>query len=617
MVDTTQDFQKIVNPKDYPKLSRYTHPVIRAQRKIVGREKQMRQILATFARPELSNCILLADGGGGKTALVQGLMLKDKHRIYLEVQLSKMIADAGDNPDKIAEWLRNVFDESADYGKQNKYGVVLFIDEFHQIVKESMAAVEVLKPLLADSGTRGIHFVAATTYSEFYKYVSNNQPLIERLEQIRLSQPAESTVISILRDMAKRYDVIDQCPTDHLFKLIYEYTNRYIPSQIQPRKSILILDKMIGYWRSEHEPLNLDSLARVLYDQQGINIIFKADTHIIKKQLSKHILQQPNAINAIVQRLNICIADLNDKTKPMSSFLFTGSTGVGKTETAKQLAILLFNDSQMLIRFDMTEYHEDNTLDRFKNELTKEVWAHPYCILLLDEIEKACGPVIRLLLQVLDDGRLSDINNRTVSFVNTYIILTTNQGHEIYKSIGKYQDQLKDPRQYLRTYESLIRENLISAANDGTGESKFPPELIGRIDQLVPFEPLTDETKRTITKLHIKQLCDLLKEKHEITAYSDNRVIDYITKDAISRSDSDAGGAREIIHKLQSEVVAPVAAYINDHPKQKQIYIMVDGRIAGLEKYHRISQAEVNVYSLKDALAILKKRKQQKQLQHA
>src|SRR5699024_2953302 len=153
MVDTTSTFHKDINAQDYPYLSKYTHPVKRATRDIIGRDKQMREIQAAFERPELSNVILLAEGGGGKTALVQGLMVKDKKRIYLEVQLSKMIADAGTTPDQIAEWLRSMFNEAANYGKVNNHEVVLFIDEFHQIVQLSAAAVEVLKPLLADSGT--------------------------------------------------------------------------------------------------------------------------------------------------------------------------------------------------------------------------------------------------------------------------------------------------------------------------------------------------------------------------------------------------------------------------------------------------------------------------------
>lgn len=600
MVDATKNFKQIVNPQDYPKLSRYTHPVKKSQRKIIGREIEMRQILATFDSPELSNVILLAEGGGGKTALVQGLMEKDHERIYLEVQLSRMLADAGDNPDKIAEWLRNVFDESAKYGKENKYGVVLFIDEFHQIAEESAAAVEVLKPMLADSGQRNIHFVAATTYEEFKKFISPNQPLVERLKAIRLSQPSEETVTAILTGMAHKYKVYDSISNpEQLFKLIYEYTNRYIPSQIQPRKSIRVLDSMIGYYRSEHTPIDTNSLARVLYDQQGVNVTFKAKASHIEHELRTHVLQQPVAITSVIQRLQICIADLNDKTKPMASLLFSGPTGVGKTEMAKQLARLLLNDSQLLIRFDMTEFATSDTMKAFRDALTQAVWAHPYCILLLDEIEKACRPVTRLLLQVLDDGRLSDQNGRTVSFINTYIIMTTNAAHEVYKRVQEYQDQIKNPREYLRTYEGLIREAIMNGSSDSGSGGKFPPELLGRIDQIVPFEPLTHETKDEITKIHLGNLVHEIENKYKIKAFVSPDVITYINGDMVSQSDSDAGGAREILHKLQSEVVSVVAAFINNYPQIKKINIIVKGQMAYTTKKHRISHAHIEVHAVK------------------
>ena len=594
MVDTTSTFHKDINPQDYPYLSKYTHPVKRATRDIIGRDKQMREIQAAFERPELSNVILLAEGGGGKTALVQGLMVKDKKRIYLEVQLSKMIADAGTTPDQIAEWLRSMFNEAANYGKVNNHEVVLFIDEFHQIVQLSAAAVEVLKPLLADSGTRGIRVIAATTFEEFQKYVSPNQPLVERLQRIQLPQPPKEVIIQILRGMANKYGVGDLFPNNHLFELIYEYTNRYIPSQIQPRKSILVLDAMIGYHRALKAPMGKALLAQVLYDQQGINITFNADANLIEDTLNKHVLQQDIATSAIAHRLQICIADLNDKTKPMASFLFTGSTGVGKTEMAKQMTMLLFNDSQQLIRFDMSEFANEDSLDRFRDELTAQVWAHPYCILLLDEIEKSCAPVTRLLLSVLDDGRLSDRNNRTVSFINTYIIMTTNAASEIYKTIQQYQSESEDKKEFLAHYEDLIQQSI----KETTGANRFPPELLGRIDTIVPFKPLSAKTMREITQNKLKALANEVRIKHDVSCTISKLVIEYLVGDVINTVDSDSGGARSVMHKLETEVTTNVAEFINTYPQVKNIYVKVDGQMMSQNKHELKSKAYIKVYAI-------------------
>lgn len=584
-----------LDAEKYPFMAKYSHPVKKPSRQIVGRENQMRQILAAFARPELSNVLLLAGGGGGKTALVQGLMMQDENRIYREVQLSKMIADAKDHPDSIAEWLRNLFNESSKYGKTNGHEIVLFIDEFHQIVQLSAAAVEVLKPILADSGTRGIRFVAATTNEEFRKYVSKNQPLTERLQIIRLPQPEEKVVIDILRNMAIRYNVIDQFPNNSVFKLIYDYTNRYVPSEIQPRKSILVLDDMIGYHRQEHVPIDKNLLARVLYDQRGININFTANANKIEQILNKHVISQTLATSAIAHRLQICIADLNDKTRPMASMLFTGSTGVGKTEMVKQMAKLLFNDSQQLIRFDMTEYANSSSLDRFKNELTAQVWSHPYSVLLFDEIEKSNPAITRILLQVLDDGRLSDQNDRTVSFINCYIVMTTNAASEIYKTINNYNKDTTNPRKFLTKYGDQIRESIQKT----TGENRFPPELLGRIDTIVPFLPLSEATQKQIAKMHLISLAHEVYDKHGVICQMQMPLINYLVDNILNLNDSNSGGARALMHKMESEITTNIAEFINTYPQIKKINVTVEGSMASEHKDQLINQAEVVVKAIK------------------
>ena len=307
----------------YPCLNEYTKPVKRAEREIVGREKEIRSIKAAMMRPELCNVMLLAPPGAGKTSVVQGTMLADEGRTYLEVDLAKMIANCKTDVNEMATRLKDLFDETAMYCKDENVEIVLFIDEFHQVVQLSDAAVEALKPLLADSGTRGIRVIAATTYVEFRKYIASNQPLVERLQRINLEPPNKEVTIEILRGMAKRYGVDSQFYNDSVYELIYEYTERYVPANSQPRKSLLVLDAMIGWHRSTGRKMDQSLLADVIMESEGVNVAFKVDATAIKRELDKYVLSQDLATRTIEDRLQICVADLNDKSKPMSTFLFT------------------------------------------------------------------------------------------------------------------------------------------------------------------------------------------------------------------------------------------------------------------------------------------------------
>ena len=567
-----------VDKERYPYLHEYTSPLKKMERPLVGRQQEMMKLMAAMERPELCNVILLANAGSGKTALVQGTMVKDVNRTYLEVDLPKMIANLK-NENEMADKLKQLFDEVAKYVKEFSREIVLFIDEFHQIVQLSAAAVEVLKPLLADSGTRGIRVITATTYIEFQDYVAANQPLVERLQRINLAEPDKDTVVQILKGMAKRYGVMDQFLNDSMFEAIYEYTNRYVPANAQPRKSILMMDNMIGWHRFSKRPIDMKLLADVIYDTEGINIAFRVDATTIKKRLDEVVFAQQYATSAIENRLQICCADLNNKNKPMSSFLFTGSTGVGKTEMTKQLAKILFNDENKLIRMDMTEYALDESLNRFREELTTKVWATPYCIILLDEIEKACAPVTRLLLQVLDDGRLIDRNNREVTFKNAYIVVTTNAGSEIYKNIAQYNADDAGSGAFVEKYEQLIKDSISGT----TGGGKFPPELLGRIDCLVPFQPLSEYTMGQICLNKILGIKAMIERKHNLTVDFDKKIIRYVVQEKLT-TNSDNGGARVVISRLEKDVVTKIAAFINNIDRTKvrnnKIYVYVEGEMS-------------------------------------
>lgn len=942
----------------YPFMAEYTDFLKKMERPLIGREKEMQQLMAAMARPELSNVILLAEAGTGKTALVQGTMLNDPDRAYLEVNLPKMISNLK-NENEMADRLKSLFREVERFRNEEGKEIVLFIDEFHQIIQLSSAAVEVLKPLLADSGTRGIRVIAATTYIEYQQYVASNLPLVERLQRINIPQPSRDVVVSILKGMAKRYGVANQFMGHGMFEAIYEYTNRYIPANAQPRKSILMLDSMIGWHRVKKCPIDMKLLSDVIYETEGINIAFRVDATKIKSQLDKVVIAQEFASSQIESRLQICCADLNNKNKPMSSFLFTGSTGVGKglrndtripiftedgsirfknngdlkigdyvfnrkgepvkvtgvyprgmqdiykvtftdgryiytdsshlwtymlnkgkqtentytnstkelldrgvyitnkktgkrklrywipmneavkypeanlsvhpyvmgafigdgsltvkqltlssgdeelvahvakllgnctykhanlrnfnwifpldnsegqikskqmadvfanypevcgkraeqkripdaykyasiqqrwelikglfdtdgsigdtnrysvsysttsyglaqdivdvlyslgvastiqvaryiedhsmngnytqyrvnvksshknkdrffslsrklaiaekakvhkenkshkknyhwvgiseielmlaqaettcimvddeehlyqagqyivthnTEMSKQLANILFEDERALVRMDMTEYALPESLERFRLELTQAVWTRPYCIILLDEIEKACAPVTRILLQVLDDGRLLDRNNREVTFKNAYIIVTTNAGSEIYKNIAQYNVDDKGSGKMLEKYESLIRESIKGT----TGGGKFPPELLGRIDCLVPFQPLSELTMASICHMKLTKLREDIMKKHHITVIYEKRVVSYIVQDKLT-TDSDAGGARGVVSRIEREVTTELSRYINSHPEirtgGRTVYVCVDGELV-VENKNRLS----------------------------
>ncbi|MET0885693.1 MAG: AAA family ATPase [Mycetocola sp.] len=583
-------FAEVELDQKYPTLSAYSAPLKTAERDIVGRDYEIAQLMAAMSRPELCNALLLAPPGSGKTALVQAAMLKDTKRSYMEVDLARMIAGLK-NPDEMAALIKLLFDEAELYSVNEHKELVLFIDEFHQLVQLSAAAVEALKPVLAASGARGIRVIAATTNDEFDKFVRPNQPLVERLQRIIVSPPNKATTVQIMKGMAARYGVDTEFHDDRIFEMIHEYTERYIPAATQPRKSILVLDSMVGWHKFTQRPMDRALLADVLMESVGVNVAFRVDAVNIKEQLDRKVFSQDLATTILAKRLQLCVADLQDKNKPASSFLFAGSTGVGKSELTKQLAQLMFGDAKKhLIRFDMSEYARDESLDLFRHELTSRVWHTSHAVLLLDEIEKASSLVTRMLLQVLDEGRLSDANGRQVSFLNTYIVLTTNAGSEIFETIAQYNvDDTGSGRELMDKMKEIRRS--ISTTQ---GDNRFPPELLGRIDAIVPFQPLSHETQRQIVTAKLMSFVQEVQSKHGTRVGVHPRVIAFLVDDK-GDTDSNAGGARAAIARLTDEVATEVAAFINKHPKQRAIQVDIDGELKSENKELLKSSAVVRV----------------------
>ena len=560
-------------------MDRYTSLLEPADHAILGRERLVRTLLATFERPLVSNALLLAEAGTGKTALVQELARQDPGRIYRSVDVPAMIADSANPREDLAPRLKSVFDETRTFNRMAGRPVVLFIDEFHQIVQLSPAAVEALKPLLAQSASHGVRIIAATTLVEYHDYVAPNLPLVERLQRINVPPPPRPVVIDILMSIAKG----QRAPLSRgLAGTVYDYAERYMPASAQPRKSIMLLDSMIGWHRLDGDgggaPMDEALLARVLEQNANVSVRLKASPDAVKRRINGRVMAQQWAAEAIDQRLQICLAGLNDPGRPMASFLFAGSTGVGKTEVVKQMTVGLFGeDMRHLVRFDMSEYSLDGSVDRFRVALADYVWNMPYCVILLDEMDKAAPNVVQLLLQVLDDGRLTDANGRTVTFTNAYVVMTTNAGvgSGIFSSMAAYAPSDSGAGEQLRDWMDSIRKALTGRPGEQGG---FPPEFLGRIDTIVPFQPLSNATMHAIASRRLSEQRDLLRAKQGADLRWTDRVVDYVAEErAPGEADVNAGGARYIMSVIESEIMSPVARLANAHPECRLVSIDVEG----------------------------------------
>lgn len=548
----------------YPTMNKYMRPLKAASRSIIGRDMEIVRGLAALARYELCNPLFLAEPGVGKTSVVQAMMLVDDARSYYEIDLERMLED--NDKDKMASVVKRLFDEVEDFHQEGTRELVLFMDEVHRLLDISPLSVEAIKPVLANSGSRGLKIIAATTKDEYLKFIAPNAPLAERFQRIDMDEPTEEVVISILRGFVERYGQSQHFPTDRMFRLIYDYSNRYIPESVQPRKSIKILDEMFGMHRSTGRPLDEKLLADVIYSSTGNNVAFRVDVGKIESTLNSRVFGQQLAVRAVAKRMHLAIAGFNDFDRPMGSFLFAGPSGVGKTELTKQLADLLFGDGRRhFIRFDMAEFSNDEYVERFREDLTARVWSAPYSVILLDEIEKASPAMTRLLLSVFDDARLTDRNGREVSFRNAWIVCTTNAGAGSFSNAVHYINEEDGLAQYVPMIERSIMAH-----------ESFPIELFNRIDKAIPFMPLLPDVKRQIIEAKLRELYIEARRRHGIRIEMDARVMEYLNHNVVKKDTSD-GGARGAIRAINDEVATAMAEFINKNPTVRSIKVNVEG----------------------------------------
>ena len=552
-------------------LSKYTSIIVGGKRPILGRDKSVDMTLTTFERAEKCNALFLSEAGSGKTALANELARVDTDRVYLEVDFARLVVDLKDASD-LSGALKQMADEIEDAMNELRVSMVLFFDEYHQLAKLSELALDGLKPILEKSGARGIRVICATTYEEFDKYLAENQALTERFQTIKLEQLTTDVIIQIIQGFASDYMDL---PYD-LAKYIVEITDKYFPERSQPRKSKDVVDAMIGKISYAGKSVSKELVHEVLRDGYDVELDTTVNPFEIAEILNKQVFDQPNATQIVEDNLQSQFAGFERKDKPKASWLFCGKPAVGKTELAKCVANLMVRGSNNFIRMDMSDYSHPDSVATFKNELTRKVWERPFSVVLLDEVEKATRGATLLLLQVLDEGYLTNRFNRRVSFRNAYVILTTNAGSELFNTIGDYfNDGDGDLSKDRSTILPVLKRALSSSGGD---EIKFPPELLSRVDAIIPFAPLSLGTQKKIVSSALDKLAEETKRVSNTSIVFTNKedLIDFITIDLVSKNVETLGGAREVKGIVSSLVQTEIAKAVNRNPNRDTLYVSVE-----------------------------------------
>lgn len=520
------------NSQDTPILSKYSVDLVQLAttgkiNDVIGRDNEIQRVVQILTRQTKSNPVLLGEPGVGKTAIVEGIakMIAEDKIVeplrgvrILSLNLVSLIS-AANSIGRAENLIEGIIEEA-----KNSGNIILFIDELHTITgggdsNEAQTIANILKPALA----RGdIHVIGATTLAEYRKYIEKDPALSRRFEPVRADEPSIETSILILTNVAKKLEEFHKVRiTPDAIDSAVKLSKRYIQDRFLPDKAIDLLDeassKIVLQGR---DTLEAEDIRLILADKTGIPVqsLTTDDQQrlaSLEQYLSTYVIGQEHAVHVVSEAIRRARAGLKDPNKPTGSFLFLGPSGVGKTELAKVLAREIYHTEKALIRLDMSEFSEQHTVQRLVGappgyvgydeggQLTNPVWEQPYSLILLDEIEKAHPKVFDIFLQVLDDGRLTDGQGRTVDFKNTIIIATSNIASDEILEVIKQNDKskLSDP--------DFIQETIIPILRD-----YFRPEFINRFDEVVVFNPLGKEELIQIARLQIKKIEQRLAEQN-------------------------------------------------------------------------------------------------------
>lgn len=555
---------------------------------VYGREEEIQAVIISLCRRTKNNPILIGEPGVGKTAILEGLaleILQDRVPETLKgltVRSLELSSLMNESEGSFITKLKNIIDELKKTPGQN----LLFIDEFHTVVGagsqngESLDAGNVLKPSLS----RGeIQLIGATTLDEFHEYIEQDRALERRTQPILIKEPTIAQAIEIVGQAKEIYEDYHNVSISHeAVCQAVKLSTRYIPDRFLPDKAFDLIDEAATIVSSKGQELVTErEIAEVLKKQTGIPVttVLKGNKErldSLEEKLHQRVKGQDEAIKAVVEVIKISQAGMQDENKPIGSLLFLGTTGVGKTELSKALAEGLFDDEEALIRFDMSEYSQKGDVTkligdrnrRSKGLLTEGVKRKPYSVILLDEIEKAHPDIYDLLLQVIDDGRLTDATGRLVSFKNTIVIMTTNIGQE--KLLTKAA--MKGSLRHLTEREQIQFE----ASMEIELKTEFRPEFLNRIEYKVIFNLLEREDLEEIVEKNMKEIEERTNKKGLFLSY-DPAVLDYL----VDIGTDSKNGARPLERLLKRKIQAPISDIILKLPNIKAHQYVVHIRVEG------------------------------------
>ena len=542
---------------------------------LVGREDEIQRVIQILGRRRKNNPMLVGDPGVGKSAIVEGIAIKIANdqippalagKRLISLDLGSIVAGTKYRGD-FEKRLKTIIKEVAD-----NPDVILFIDEFHTIVgaggaSGSLDAANMLKPALA----RGdIQCIGATTLDEFTKIVEKDGALDRRFQKIIVEHTDIAQTIFILNSLKTNYEKHHNVIyTDESIEACVRMSERYITDRCLPDKAIDAMDEAGSMVRLKNPQktgrVSAEDVAAVISKMTGIPSGKVAEGEggklmKMKQKLQGRIIGQDEAIEKVVRAIQRNRAGIKDPGKPIGTFIFFGPTGVGKTQLAKSLAEYLFDSEENMIRLDMSEYMEKFNVSRLigappgyvgfeeGGQLSERVRRKPYCVVLLDEIEKAHPDVFNLLLQVMDEGRLTDSNGRVVSFRNTIVIMTSNVGS---RELDEYGSGVG-----FNTAGKNISENRKSVLEKAVRKA-FPPEFINRVDEQVFFNSLTKTDIENIIDIEIKGL------KARVADVGFKLTITPAAKKFVAEAGYDPKfGARPLKRAIQKYIEDPVSEQI-------------------------------------------------------